>query len=347
MAGVRRSVQRPGGADRSQHRPLRGRVARGQSGHASPARRCGGRGIARAWADATAGQDRASRRRRVDVALGRRTARPWLPRAAQAAAGGRLAGRSYRPRAGSRGGVGAARRPPIRRGTPPTSEARSSSSSRAATSSSTPVVRRELAEDLTARTVARVRPADRPTRGSRARPRAHLAHVLDVEADLTDAPRRIAPRTPRARLDPIATDAESGLDDRSSERSCARSLAGADLVVIEGAAGAGKTTTLAAARTAIEQHGGRLRVVTPTLKAARVAAEQVGGDASSAAWLAYQHGFRWDENGTWTRLALGDIDPDTGVVYARPDAPQPCSPRVTYCSSTRPACSTRTPPARC
>jgi hypothetical protein len=39
-------------------------------------------------------------------------------------------------------------------------------------------------------------------------------------------------------------------------------------VVIEGAAGAGKTTTLAAARTAIEQFGGRLRVVTPTLKAA-------------------------------------------------------------------------------
>ena len=36
------------------------------------------------------------------------------------------------------------------------------------------------------------------------------------------------------------------------------------LVVVEGAAGAGKTTTLAAARAAVEQRGGRLRVVTPT-----------------------------------------------------------------------------------
>ena len=92
-----------------------------------------------------------------------------------------------------------------------------------------------------------------------------------------------------------------GLDP--TQREVVRTLAGgADLVVIEGAAGAGKTTTLAAARAAIEQHGGRLRVVTPTLKAARVAARQVGGDASSAAWLAYQHGFRWREDGTWTRL---------------------------------------------
>ena len=61
-------------------------------------------------------------------------------------------------------------------------------------------------------------------------------------------------------------------------------------------------------------------MVTPTLKAARVAARQVGGDASSAAWLAYQHGFRWHENGTWTRLRVGDIDADTGVVYAGPRA---------------------------
>jgi thymidylate kinase len=115
--------------------------------------------------------------------------------------------------------------------------------------------------------------------------------------------------------------------------------------VIEGAAGAGKTTTLAAARTVIEQNGGRLRVLTPTLRAARVAAEQVGVDASSAAWLVYQHGFRWDEHGTWTRLAPGTLDPDTGIVFHARTRPQPCA-AMRCCWSTRPECSTRTPPGR-
>jgi exodeoxyribonuclease V alpha subunit len=45
----------------------------------------------------------------------------------------------------------------------------------------------------------------------------------------------------------------------------------------------------------------RLVVVTPTLKAVRVAQAQVGANAFSAAWLAYQHGYRWDDDGHWTR----------------------------------------------
>ena len=199
---------------------------------------------------------------------------------------------------------------------PPISVARSNSSI-AANVVVDAVVRRELAEDLTARTVDACVPLiDRP--GVPEHVRALTSqHVLDAEGDLTT---RLAHRatTPRARLDPIATDAESGVDP--VQREVVRTLAaGADLVVIEGAAGAGKTTTLAAARTAIEQYDGRLRVVTPTLKAARVAARQVGGDVPSA-WLAYQHGFRWHENGTWTRLRVGDIDAGTGVVYAGPRA---------------------------
>jgi thymidine kinase len=177
-------------------------------------------------------------------------------------------------------------------------------------------VRLELAEDLTARTVDECVPLfDRP--GVPEHVRALTSpYVLGVEADLaTRLARRAA--TSSARPGPVATDAEAGLDP--AQRDVVSTLAaGADLVVIEGAAGAGKTTTLAAALAAIEQQGGRLRVVTPTLKAARVAARQVGGDASSAAWLAYQHGFRWHENGTWTRLRVGDTDADTGVVFARP-----------------------------
>jgi energy-coupling factor transporter ATP-binding protein EcfA2 len=90
------------------------------------------------------------------------------------------------------------------------------------------------------------------------------------------------------------------------------------LVVVEGAAGAGKTTTLAAARAAVERAGGRLMVVTPTLKAANVAARELDARTSSAAWLAYQHGYRWHDTGGWTRLNPGTADPDTGAVFRGP-----------------------------
>ncbi len=73
------------------------------------------------------------------------------------------------------------------------------------------------------------------------------------------------------------------------------------LLVVEGAAGAGKTNTLAGARRLLEHQGHRLVVVTPTLKAAQVAAQELGTRAFSAAWLAHQHGFRWDDDGRWTR----------------------------------------------
>jgi ATP-dependent exoDNAse (exonuclease V) alpha subunit len=90
------------------------------------------------------------------------------------------------------------------------------------------------------------------------------------------------------------------------------------LVVVEGAAGAGKTMTLAATRTALQSQGQRLMVVTPTLKAATIAARQVGSRAGSAAWLAYQHGYRWDAHGHWTRVAIGETDPVTGNRYTGP-----------------------------
>jgi ATP-dependent exoDNAse (exonuclease V) alpha subunit len=73
------------------------------------------------------------------------------------------------------------------------------------------------------------------------------------------------------------------------------------LVVVEGAAGAGKTTPLAGTRTVIAQTGHRMIVVTPTLKAAQVVAIEVGSQAHSAAWLARQYGFSWDNDGRWTR----------------------------------------------
>ena len=88
--------------------------------------------------------------------------------------------------------------------------------------------------------------------------------------------------------------------------------------MVEGAAGAGKTTTLAATRARAGAAGRRLVVVTPTLKAAKVAAAEVGAAAGSAARLAYEHGWRWSDDGAWTRLAVGEADPVTGRVYTGP-----------------------------
>ena len=42
-------------------------------------------------------------------------------------------------------------------------------------------------------------------------------------------------------------------------------------------------------------------VVTPTLKAAQVVANEIGSQAHSAAWLARQYGFSWDNDGRRTR----------------------------------------------
>ncbi len=160
-------------------------------------------------------------------------------------------------------------------------------------------VRRELVEDLTDRGVARCVPLlDRDDVPEHVRSFTSR-EVLDVEADL------IARLT--ARAEQPATSARIGnvlvghhLDD--AQRQVVAALGGtAQLLVIEGAAGAGKTTTLAAAREVLDAHDRRLVVVTPTLKAAQVAQEQLGAAAFTSAWLVYQHGFRWDEDGHWSR----------------------------------------------
>jgi exodeoxyribonuclease V alpha subunit len=161
-------------------------------------------------------------------------------------------------------------------------------------------VRRELAEDLTARTAAQCVPLlDRGDVPEHVRALTSQ-RVLEVEADLVTrliaraekvgAPDRVGHVVARRQLD-------------RAQRAVVAALAGDhQLVVIEGAAGAGKTTSLAAARALLAMQNRRLVVVTPTLKAARVAEQQVGTDAFSAAWLIHQHGFRWDDDGHWSRL---------------------------------------------
>ena len=122
--------------------------------------------------------------------------------------------------------------------------------------------------------------------------------MLRTEADIVTrlAARAEIPVAPAV----LPTGHAEELDDLQATAVAA--LAGqAGLVVIEGAAGAGKTTCLAATKAVLSEQGRRMLVVTPTLKAAQVAAREVG-TAGSVAWLIHQHGFRWDQDGRWSRV---------------------------------------------
>ena len=161
-----------------------------------------------------------------------------------------------------------------------------------------PAARIELAEDITARAVARcaslLASSDVPE---------HIRsltsqQVLDVEDDIL---RRLARRGERPAKRIRATSRGLVRID-PSQSAVVGTLAGSgQLVVVEGAAGAGKTTALRATHELLSTYGNRLLVVTPTLKAAEVAAAETGAEGHSAAWLIHQHGWRWDGQGHWTR----------------------------------------------
>lgn len=159
-------------------------------------------------------------------------------------------------------------------------------------------VRRELAEDLTARVVAACVPLIDEA-GTPEHVRALTStEVLRVEAAIATS---LAARGATAGL---PTDFSGGEWLDPAQARTVRGLAGSHrLVVVEGAAGSGKTKTLAATKQLVESCGHRMVVVTPTLKAAQVASRETGAAAFSAAWLAHQHGHRWDEDGQWTITA--------------------------------------------
>ncbi|CAN5175945.1 hypothetical protein BH18ACT9_BH18ACT9_05350 [soil metagenome] len=160
-------------------------------------------------------------------------------------------------------------------------------------------VRLELAEDSTARAIQ----ACVPLLESASVPE-HIrawssADVLAVEADIVT--RLIGRATSPGQPTTLREGGAEGLD--MAQRDAVAALAGtAEVLVVEGAAGAGKTTTLAATAQLLDGQGHRLCVVTPTLKAAQVAGRELGASATSAAWLVYQYGFRWDDDGRWTRV---------------------------------------------
>ncbi|WP_226924778.1 MobF family relaxase [Georgenia satyanarayanai] len=168
-----------------------------------------------------------------------------------------------------------------------------------------PAARGELAEDITARTVGRcVRLLDRTDVPEHIRSFTS-PQVLEVEADVVA---RMARRAHPARTLGLTARGPIRLD--AAQAAVIGALAGdGPLVVVEGAAGAGKTTALRATQHLLSRRGHQLMVVTPTLKAAEVAAAETGAGGHSAAWLIHQHGWRWDADGHWTRRPSPAPDP--------------------------------------
>ncbi|SBM44405.1 Conjugative relaxase TrwC [Propionibacterium freudenreichii] len=150
----------------------------------------------------------------------------------------------------------------------------------------------------------------------------HVAHLtsLSVVAAETALRDQLVAATPRREPEhPDVTEVAEAAGLDAGQRVAAAAVASTDpLVIVEGAAGSGKTTMLRTAITVAAEHGRLSRVVAPTLRAAQVAEEELGVPATSVAALVYAHGWRWNSDGVWTRLTLGDIDPATGGTYTGP-----------------------------
>ncbi|GAA4163854.1 hypothetical protein GCM10022286_24920 [Gryllotalpicola daejeonensis] len=91
-------------------------------------------------------------------------------------------------------------------------------------------------------------------------------------------------------------------------------------VAISGPAGTGKTTMLKVAGAALRRQGRNMIIIAPTKKASAVAGRETGSASSSLHQLLHDYGWRWstDETGAtkWARLKSGELDPQTGGVYA-------------------------------
>ncbi|UOR02461.1 AAA family ATPase [Leucobacter allii] len=150
----------------------------------------------------------------------------------------------------------------------------------------------------------------------------HVAHLtsLTVVAAETALCDRLAAAVPgREPEHPDVTEAARAAALDEGQRVAAAAVASTDpLVIVEGAAGSGKTTMLRTAIGVAAENGRVSRVVAPTLRAAQVAHEELGVPATSVAALVYAHGWRWNRDGVWIRLNPGDTDPDTGRSFTGP-----------------------------
>ncbi|WP_448073661.1 relaxase domain-containing protein [Georgenia yuyongxinii] len=137
----------------------------------------------------------------------------------------------------------------------------------------------------------------------------HVAHLTSLRVIAAETPLRdlLTARSPADTPQPEPTRI---VDERGlgPEQACAAAAVAPDtaLVVVEGAAGACKTTMLGAAIRAAAGQRCATRIVTPTKKAADVAARELGVPADSVAKLVHANGRRWNADGVWTRLSIGD-----------------------------------------
>ncbi|WP_448070751.1 MobF family relaxase [Georgenia yuyongxinii] len=150
----------------------------------------------------------------------------------------------------------------------------------------------------------------------------HVAHltslrVIAVETHLRDLLAARATGDAHRAPDVTRVATGRGLDDEQV-RAAAAVASETLLVVVEGAAGAGKTTMLGAAIGAAGEQGRTTRIVTPTKKAADVAVQELGVPADSVARLVHANGWRWNADGVWTQLDVGDTDPETDRIYSGP-----------------------------
>lgn len=148
---------------------------------------------------------------------------------------------------------------------------------------------------------------------------AHLTslHVVAVETQLRDMLMARAADDGQRALDAMRLARNRNLDPEQA-RAAAAIASDIPLVVVEGAAGAGKTTMLGSAIEASAALGCATRVVTPTKKAADVAQQELGVTTDSVAKLVHEYGWRWNRDGVWTRLTPGDTDPQTGATHMGP-----------------------------
>ncbi|MDR1635587.1 MAG: AAA family ATPase [Bifidobacteriaceae bacterium] len=158
----------------------------------------------------------------------------------------------------------------------------------------------------------------------------HVANLtsLGVLAAKTALRDQLTAATPQREPEhPNVTDTAQAAGLDAGQTVAAAAVASADpLVIVEGAAGAGKTTMLGVAIEVAANNGRASRVVAPTLRAAQVAREELAVPATSVAALVYAHGWRWNDDGVWTRLAGGDTDPGTGRTYTGPPRDAVLSP---------------------
>ena len=121
---------------------------------------------------------------------------------------------------------------------------------------------------------------------------AHLTslHVVAVEAGLRDL---LAARATRGARRTPELSRLADVHDLDAEQTLAAAAVASDdpLVIVEGAAGAGKTTMLGVAIETAAAEGRASRIVTPTKKAAAVAQQELGVPADSVAKLVHANGW--------------------------------------------------------